>query len=281
MVSVIIPAHNEANVIGRCLSALLSGPRCDELQIVVVCNGCTDDTARIARSYGDRVQVVEVECASKTNALNAGDSAARWYPRFYLDADLVINTENVLRVCQAVRAPGVLAAAPVFRFDLSRSSRVVKAYYEVWQRMPYSDSGRIAGAYALSREGRRRFGDFPDVISDDGFARLHFAPEERLTVSSARVIVTPPRRRRELIRIRSRSRVGTVLLRKGYPDLFANENAAGMRSVLRMLSLRVPLRQLAVYLAVTVAARVQARVRLLSHTVTWERDESSRSVSGR
>ena len=43
--SVIIPAHNEAASIGRNLRALREGTRGGDLDVVVVCNGCTDRTA--------------------------------------------------------------------------------------------------------------------------------------------------------------------------------------------------------------------------------------------
>ena len=52
-ISVVIAAHNEEDVLGRCLDALLRGSRPTELEIVVVCNGCTDRTADVARGYGD------------------------------------------------------------------------------------------------------------------------------------------------------------------------------------------------------------------------------------
>ena len=43
-VSVVIPAHNEETVIGRCLAALFAGAGEGELDVVVVCNGCRDGT---------------------------------------------------------------------------------------------------------------------------------------------------------------------------------------------------------------------------------------------
>ena len=55
MVSFVIPAHNEEAVIGRCLTALLAGARRDELDIIVVCNGCTDRTAEVARCIWDNL----------------------------------------------------------------------------------------------------------------------------------------------------------------------------------------------------------------------------------
>ena len=67
--SVIIPAHNEEKVLARCLDALLADSEAGELEILVAANGCTDRTVEIARSYGDRVGVIEIPEASKHAAL--------------------------------------------------------------------------------------------------------------------------------------------------------------------------------------------------------------------
>ena len=85
MTSVIIPAHNEDTVIGRLLQGLTraetEAQRADSLDIVVVCNGCSDRTAEIARAFGEPVHVIETEVASKSHALRLGDEAARSFPR--------------------------------------------------------------------------------------------------------------------------------------------------------------------------------------------------------
>ena len=94
-VSIIIPAHNEANVIDHCLSGLLADSEPGEFDIVVVCNGCSDETAKIAASFGSRVRVFDLITASKVAALNFGDQAARTYPRVYLDSDLVISGSDI------------------------------------------------------------------------------------------------------------------------------------------------------------------------------------------
>ena len=73
MFSVIIPAYNEASVIDRCLSAMLADARPGELEIVVVANNCSDDTAARARRHGELVKVVETPIGSKIHALNLGD----------------------------------------------------------------------------------------------------------------------------------------------------------------------------------------------------------------
>ena len=72
MISVIVPAHNEARVIGRCLRSVTEGARPGELEVIVVCNGSTDGTAAVAGAF-EGVRVIESREASKAAALNLGD----------------------------------------------------------------------------------------------------------------------------------------------------------------------------------------------------------------
>src|SRR5919108_1926761 len=51
---VLIPAHNEATVIGRCLEAINADKRARDL-VLVVADRCTDATASIARRFGASV----------------------------------------------------------------------------------------------------------------------------------------------------------------------------------------------------------------------------------
>jgi hypothetical protein len=198
------------------------------------------------------------------------------FPRIYLDGDLVLSTRSARAIVGAVASEGVLAAAPKFRFDLYRVSWAVRAYYRIWSLMPYFDTGRIAGAFALSREGRGRFGAFPKVISDDGYVRLHFAPHERRTVDTETVTVVAPRTLRDLINIKTRSKAGTMELRAGYPHLFANETASEGGSMKRMLRMPWLWPQCVVYAYVNLAAKHRARARLARNESVWDRDESSR-----
>src|SRR5690242_13796117 len=56
-ISVVIPAHNEAGYLPRVLAALREEDY-PGLEIVVVCNGCTDDTPEIAHGVCDRLVVL-------------------------------------------------------------------------------------------------------------------------------------------------------------------------------------------------------------------------------
>jgi len=153
MTSVIIPAHNEETVIGRLLRGLVA-TRPDterDLEIVVVCNGCSDRTAAVAGSVGESIRVIETEIASKSHALRLGDEAAQSFPRFYVDADVSISLESVHRVADALESGPCFAAAPRMRVDLSHSPWLVRAYYQIWLRLPYHLEGMVgSGVYAMS-----------------------------------------------------------------------------------------------------------------------------------
>ena len=100
----------------------------------------------------------------------------------------------------------------------------VRAYYRVWARLPYVREGMIGvGVYALSEEGRRRFAEFPEIIADDGYVRMLFSPSERVRVDDAPVRVYAPEGLSDLVRIKTRSRLGRYELRQRFPDLVAGE----------------------------------------------------------
>jgi glycosyltransferase involved in cell wall biosynthesis len=185
-VSVVIPAHNEQAVIGRCLAALFAGAGEGELDVVVVCNGCRDGTAEAARRGAPLATVVEIPVASKVAALNAGDRIARYFPRVYLDADIELSVVAVRQVASVLSEGGVLCAAPKPFFDLEGRSWPIRAFYDVWREVPYRALDMVgSGVYALSEAGRGRFGDFPRVTADDQFVQQQFGPGELKSVGEA------------------------------------------------------------------------------------------------
>jgi glycosyltransferase involved in cell wall biosynthesis len=283
MTSVIIPAHDEEAVIGRLLRDLVSAGDADELEILVVCNGCSDGTAEVARGFGEPVRVIETDVASKAHALRLGDRAARSFPRFYVDADVRLSFESVKRVAAVLDAGTCLAAAPRMRVDLSRAPWGVRAYYEIWLRLPYHQTGMIgSGVYALSREGRERFGEFPDIISDDGFARLHFSPSERVTVASAHFTITPPASLAGVVHVKTRSQKGLRQLHRRYPELLGNDPRSYSLPLAEIL--RNPRRWAASLVYVYVIARTKLAAAWMNYRDDlgeWERDESSRRADPR
>src|SRR5688572_19584947 len=107
MASIVIPAHDEERLLGATLERVLDGLE-PGTEVIVICNGCRDRTAEVARGFAPRVAVIELAEASKVAALNAGDAAAQSFPRVYLDADTPIAGADLMRVIAVLREPGSL-----------------------------------------------------------------------------------------------------------------------------------------------------------------------------
>jgi len=278
VITVIIPAYNEANVIGATLDALLPGTVVGDIEIIVICNACTDNTVAIVRKYGGRVKCLESPVASKTNALNLGDREATGFPRIYLDADVVLSFDAVQKISAVLQNGRYLAAAPKMKMDFTTTSWAVKSYYDVWQQLPYVREGMIGtGAYALSQEGKNKVGDFPDIIADDGYVRAMFSGDERISVDDCYSLIRAPSNLYGLMKIKMRSRLGRYELAEKFPHLLKNEQKNYKFAFLKLLTkvncwLKIP-----VYIYVNMVTRVRARKYFQLHKFTgWERDETSR-----
>lgn len=279
--SVVVPAHNEEAVIGRLLASIAGGLDGARVDVVVACNGCTDRTAEVARDLGARV--VEVPEASKIAALNAGDAAARGFPRLYVDADVVLTGRAVRDLAACLAAPGALAAAAPVRLDTSGRPRSVRAFFRVWEAVRAGDRAPAgSGVYAMSAEGRARFDRFPDVIADDLFAHNLFARDERQTPATDPVVVEPPRNLRSLLRRRTRVYIGNMQVAAD-PALAALPGAQDRGTAWwRVVLARPALAPAAVpYVAVNAVAKLRAR-RLARRAgpVAWGRDETTRTAAG-
>lgn len=278
MAGVVIPAHNEERVIARTLGRLAVGVSRDDLEVVVVCNGCTDRTAEVARSVAPWARVLEVPKPSKAEAVRVGNVAGTVFPRVHLDADVAISGADVLNLVQSLREPGVLAAAPQRVLLRDRSSRLVRWFYDVWEQLPQVRSGLFGrGVVAVSEEGQRRVDALPQLMSDDLGISEAFDPGERRVVWTAFAEVRAPGTFGDLIRRRVRVATGNTQVNQ--VGVRRPESATTWATLARLavrkpgLAPRVPL-----FLFVGVVAKVQSRRAVRSGDfTTWLRDESSRA----
>ncbi|MCP9934478.1 glycosyltransferase [Cyanobium sp. Candia 9D4] len=263
--SIIIPAHNEGAVIDRTLAALDPLVAAGTAEVIVVPNGCTDDTAERARAHAG-VRVVELAEGSKTAALNAGDAHASRWPRLYLDADIEAPAEALAQAVRALAGDGILAARPAFRWDLQGAEPVVIAYYRARGRMP-SMSGSMwgAGVYGLSEAGHRILGKFPRVIADDLLVERSFPPGRKYVASGPAVVVRTPRTVRDLMAVLSRSR-------RGPAEQSLDTGRASVRELLRTVAGPGSAVDAVCYALLAAAARRRAN----HTTLRWERDLSTR-----
>jgi glycosyltransferase involved in cell wall biosynthesis len=279
MISVVIPAHNESSVIARTLKALTIGALPDELDVIVVCNGCMDDTAAIARGFGTSVRVIETAVGNKTLALNLGDQAARAFPRVYMDADVVVTLSTIRALAERLARGGVIAVAPRAYFDLTGCSWLVRAFYDIRCRLPSFGEGiGGSGVYALSEIARRRFEAFPKLVADDTYVRVQFKPEERETLAFVRSVVFVPHTIKNLITIEARADFGTFEIARLYPELWANKGDSNKKTLLSLFKHPLLWPGLFIYWYVRTIARGKAKIRLRTNTFVWERDDTSRAA---
>ncbi|MEZ5714960.1 MAG: glycosyltransferase [Paracoccaceae bacterium] len=241
--SVIIPASNEVGHIGACLAAMLaSDPKPGAgsgsialpmpVEVIVVANGCRDETAAIARGFARKFQamgwdfkVLELGAVGKPGALNAGDAQAKFGARVYLDADVVLSPPlldqvgRALQVRRPVFVSGRVRIAPPKSF-------ISKLYASVYARVPFMSQGVPGcGFFAVNECGRQRWRDWPKIISDDTFARLLFTPQERVGVDAGYdwPVVEGFS---NLVKVRARQNAGVSEVLGKFPKLKQNDDKA-------------------------------------------------------
>jgi glycosyltransferase involved in cell wall biosynthesis len=116
VISIVVPAHNEAQVLAGTLDALRRAAASLEepCEIVVADDASTDATAEIARDAGARV--VSVQARQIAAARNAGARAARGDTLVFVDADTVVSSATLAAALQALRA-GAAGGGALVRFD--------------------------------------------------------------------------------------------------------------------------------------------------------------------
>jgi hypothetical protein len=283
MTTVVIPANNEGQVIGRLLRQLMPVTSPDELNVLIVANGCSDDTAAVATSFGPGVQIITIPVASKNAALAAAYRTVRDFPVVYVDADVELTGNDVRALAAALRQPGILAAAPERVLDLAGRPWPVRWYYDIWSRLPGADCGLWGrGVIAVTAAGQRRLASLPPLIGDDLAASLLFEPHERSIVAAAQVLIHTPRTFADLLRRRVRAVTGLAQMERtdGAPESTARTRMSDLTAIIRREPRMAP--RVAFFLSVAIVARLKARRAVARGDYsTWLRDESSRRPATR
>ncbi|MEZ5312594.1 MAG: glycosyltransferase [Thermoanaerobaculia bacterium] len=143
--SVVIPAYNEEERIGRTLEEIVSWmtARGVPAELIVVLDGCTDGTAEVvARACGRHGQV-EVSCIDRPENRGKGYSVregmlrATGATRLFTDADLAYDAAEIGRIAETVDRGAAIAIAARDLAQLGyvrRSRRVVAVLSRLFMR---------------------------------------------------------------------------------------------------------------------------------------------------
>jgi len=193
---VLIPTHNRAPTLERCLTSVLRADPADNLdvRVTVICNACTDGSRAVVMRYQaahpGRVAVVEERRRGKSKALNAGIAATSGDLVGMIDDDEEVDV-NWLRVIGTAFADAELdfAGGPyVPVWDAPAPAWMPEEYMAVVGAVdngptarPYAPDfpGILKGGNAVIRRAvLARVGPYAEYLGPGAFSRLFSCEDE-------------------------------------------------------------------------------------------------------
>lgn len=164
LITVLITTYNYGRFIGECIESVMSQdyPQ-DRVQIVVVDDGSTDDTAERVKKYGSRIQYHRKENGGQASAFNFGLTHCRGDIIAFLDADDFWMPKKLNRVIAEFKNhPEVgLVYHRLIEFHMKTGERKEAAFLPISGYLPANP--RVFFNYAANRTSclafRRKFLD--------------------------------------------------------------------------------------------------------------------------
>ena len=128
-ISVIIPAYNAGATIAGCIESVLAQRTSEEFEILVVDDGSTDSTARIAAGY-PHVRVLTQPNAGASAARNLGAREARGWILCFIDADCIATPGWLDALVGAIRAGADGAKGTLLTKQTELAARFTQIEYE-------------------------------------------------------------------------------------------------------------------------------------------------------
>ena len=107
-ITFVVPAYNMETYLSRCIDSLIAAQRIDDIEVLIVDDGSSDNTPQIADTYEQRypgiVRAIHQENKGHGGAVNAGVAAAAGMYVKVVDSDDWIGPEALERVMGLLRA---------------------------------------------------------------------------------------------------------------------------------------------------------------------------------
>ncbi len=159
-VSVVVPAHNEEKYVRRCIDSIRAAAAQypGSVEIIVVCNRCTDRTAAIAEENGAAVVLNEDRCIASVR--NAGIRAARGRTILTMDCDNRMTPGTIAEAAELLDSGKYIGGGAPMRFE--RYSLPLRL--NDWMcRLAFCLTGLWCGVFWARRETFLAVGGFTEV----------------------------------------------------------------------------------------------------------------------
>ncbi len=279
--SIVIPAYNEATLIAATLSNILADNVLKDCSIVVVCNGCIDNSLDVLTNFKQTHELslttrnisfitINETKASKTHALNVGVSATSADVTILLDADILVSGSDLCALANRLIENDLKALSPQVCFDVEKSNRLVKAYYEVERNSHYNTHLRLSNVIALSAICVDKVFPIPDVIADDEYIRRSLADNEYAIDKDTSFSFIAPK---------TLASVASVLARVERGNMQLNEMSLHSSSMTSGAVEKARLFSSVIFILTKVLAKIRARVEYYGSAKNeWHRDQSTRDI---
>ncbi|MEK7459115.1 MAG: glycosyltransferase family A protein [Patescibacteria group bacterium] len=102
-ISVVIPTYQHARTLPACLDSVFAQDY-GNIEVIVVDDGSTDNTAEVLSVYADRVKIITQENQGSNPARNAGLAVAVGELVIFVDADVIMQPTMLTKLADALNA---------------------------------------------------------------------------------------------------------------------------------------------------------------------------------
>jgi biofilm PGA synthesis N-glycosyltransferase PgaC len=150
LVTILIPCYNEADNIAATIASAL-GVDYPALEVIVIDDGSTDDTVKLAEAYAanhnGNIKVITQQNTGKASALNKGYKLASGEYILSMDADSELDTQSVRRLVARSIASGAGAVAGQVHIKNTRS---MLAYLQQLEYVMMNGTARLFQSFFSS-----------------------------------------------------------------------------------------------------------------------------------
>jgi glycosyltransferase involved in cell wall biosynthesis len=131
LVSVIIPTYNRSGIVHEAIESVLSQTY-DEIELIVVDDGSTDDTSRQMQKYGDRIRILTQENAGPAAARNRGISNCHGELIAFLDSDDLWTSTKVQRQVSLLQKTDNSTPCCLTNIRMEWNARTINSFDNSW-----------------------------------------------------------------------------------------------------------------------------------------------------
>lgn len=217
--TVCLPVHNGQDAVLSALTDLAAWDYPGPVDIICVPNGCTDESAELARTAAPLVEargwgltVSEIETPHKVAALQHAESLAKdgWF--VIHDVHVRPRADALQRLLRAAENRGLAVASGQLKY-MVEGSIGVQRFSRAYALTPYARGDDLKGTFiAIAADQRHLISGMPGVGSDDRYFLRSTPRVERAAIEDSVVEYRFPREFKGLVRQQARWRRNNAAL---------------------------------------------------------------------